>query len=305
MSSWRKGPSVAAARSRRRSRSNCSSCNAIFFAAFTSCAWFFADPTGIETLLSLRHAAVVLETAQRVLDLDLAAEFLKRLGEVRSNLEQDLTGRELWAREVEPHRVDATAVAGAFGLELAAGVARQPTRRGAWVVSSGDIEMANGRARGTVIVEHAPTLRRTPVEIEAGCRGAVGAVAHGRVPGEQAWRETTLATAGTDVAARVAAGRLTGTGELDALLALRLLTVGLRSRPAEVDDAPALAGLVAAAAPLGSRELNDVRAALAVLREASGSKITRTALLDLTFLAETVSVQWPGGGECESSPSTH
>ena len=33
--------------------------------ALTSCAWFFADPTGIETLLALRHAALVLDTSQR------------------------------------------------------------------------------------------------------------------------------------------------------------------------------------------------------------------------------------------------
>ena len=47
--------------------------------AFTSCAWFFADPTGIETLLSLQHAALVLDTAERVLGLDATTGFLERL----------------------------------------------------------------------------------------------------------------------------------------------------------------------------------------------------------------------------------
>jgi len=42
--------------------------------AFTSCAWFFADPTGIETLLSLRHAKVALTTAERVLGLDVSED---------------------------------------------------------------------------------------------------------------------------------------------------------------------------------------------------------------------------------------
>ena len=61
--------------------------------AFTSCAWFFADPTGIETLLSLQQAALVLDTADRVLGLDVATGFLERLERVRSNTDPTLTGQ--------------------------------------------------------------------------------------------------------------------------------------------------------------------------------------------------------------------
>jgi hypothetical protein len=264
--------------------------------AFTSCAWFFADPTGVETLLSLRHAAVVLETARGVLGVEATDEFLERLDNLRSNLDLRLKGRDLWARFVEPRRVDAATVAREFALELVAGATHRSTRRGAWAVTSRDVVIVAGRASGTVVVEHAPTLRRTLVEIQATCVGAVSAVASSRVPGEDPSRETELADAPSDVIARVGAARLTGSADADPLLALRLLTASLRTRPAEVGDAAVLGALVAAAAPLQSRDIDAVRAGLVVLRDASLSKETVVALESLGDLAEATSVEWPETG---------
>ncbi len=274
--------------------------------AFTSCAWFFAEVTGVETLLSLRHAAVVLDTAERVLDLDATGGFLGRLDAVRSNLDPALTGRDLWARLVKPHRVDATAVAGAFALELVAGTVRSSARRGAWTVTSRDVQVVDGRASGTVVVEHAPTLRRTVVEIQAECTGAVGAVARSRVTGEDRWRDTSLADAGSDVVALVGAARLTGSADTDPLLALCCLTASLRTRTAEVDDAAVLAALAAAAAPLQSRDIDTMGAALAVLRDASVSEETVAALGALSILAKAASVEWPSTlVGCELVPPNH
>ncbi len=274
--------------------------------AFTSCAWFFADPTGIETLLSLQQAALVLDTADRVLGLDVATGFLERLERVRSNTDPTLTGRDLWVRSIEPHRVDARSVAAAFALELAARSARSSMRRGAWTVTAQDVETAAGRATGTVVVEHTPTRRRTVVEIEGECTGAVGAVARSRLAGEDSWRETSLAEAGADVIARVGAARLTGRADGDPLLALRCLTASLRTRPAEVHDAVVLGGLVSGAAPLASRDLDAIGASLAVLRDASVSKETVAALGALESLAKVASVEWPTGNvECEPAPANH
>jgi hypothetical protein len=274
--------------------------------AFTSCAWFFADVTGVETLLSLRHAAVALDAAERVLDLDATAGFLERLDAVRSNLDPTLTGRDLWARSVMPRRVDATAIAGEFALELVAGAACPPARRGAWTVTPRDLETVVGRASGAVIVEHTPTLRRAVVEVQAERIGAVGAVAHSRVVGEDRWRVTRLSDAGSDVVARVGATRLVGNPDADPLLALRCLTASLRTRPAEVDDAAMLAALVACAAPLQSHEIDAVRAALAVLRDASVSTATVAALGALGLLASAVSVEWPSRlAGCELAPPSH
>ena len=274
--------------------------------AFTSCAWFFADPTGIETLLSLQHAALVLDTAERVLGLDVTTGFLERLERVRSNADPTLTGRDLWARSVEPHPADAKSIAAAFALELAAGTARSPMRRGAWTMTAQAVETVAGRVTGTVVVEHTPTLRRSVVEIHAECRGAVGIVARSRLAGEESWRETSLADAGSDVVARVGTARLTGRADGSPLLALRCLTASLRTRPAEVDDAVALGGLVSGAAPLASRDLDAVGACLAVLRDASVSKETAAALGTLAALAKAASVEWPTDGtECEPAPANH
>ena len=274
--------------------------------AFTSCAWFFADPSGIETLLSLRHVAVVLDTAERVLGLDVSEGFFSRLEAVRSNLEPLRDGRDLWARFVEPQRIDAGSLAAAFALELAAGSARSPMRRGAWVVTAQHIETRTGWTSGTVVVEHTPTLRRTVVEVQAECTGAVGAVARSRPAGEDCWRETTLSQAGPDVAARVGAARVTGRHDTSALVALRCLTASLRTRAAEADDAVVLGALVASAAPLAARDLDAVGACLAVLRDASISRQALTGLGALAWLAKSTSVEWPAGNsECEHAPANH
>jgi len=274
--------------------------------AFTSCAWFFADPTGVETLLALRHAAVVLETAERALGLELRTGFLERLERMRSNLDPTITGRELWIGSVEPLRIDAGAVAAMFALELAAGSARHSTHLGAWTVTAHALETGDGHLRGTAVVDHGPTLRRTIVEIEAECVGAVGAVARSRVAGEDRWREMRLASAAPDVVARVGSARLTGRAEADPLLALRRLTADLRTRPGEADDAAVLAALAAAASPLQGRDRDSIAAALAVLRDASRSKEAIEALGALGVLANAASVEWPGPGpESEPEPPSH
>ena len=274
--------------------------------AFTSCGWFFADPTGIETLLSLRHAALVLDTAERVLGLDCATGFLDRLEAMGSNTDPALTGRDLWARFVEPHRLDARLIAAAFALEVAGGSAASSTQRGAWTVTAQDLETIAGRTRGTVLVEHAPTLRRTIVEVQSECTGFVGAVARSRLAGEELWRETTLADAGSDVIARVGAARVTGSANSSPLLALRCLTASLRTRQAEGDDAIVIGALVAGAAPMASRDLDAIGAALVVLRDASVSEEAATALNALRPLAEVASVSWPASGaECEKTSANH
>jgi len=73
---------------------------------FTSCAWFFDDPSGIETLLVLKHASRAIDLGRRFLGLDLEGEFLERLREVKSNLPEKGDGERLYLKEVLPHKVD-------------------------------------------------------------------------------------------------------------------------------------------------------------------------------------------------------
>lgn len=72
---------------------------------FTSCGWFFADISGIETLQNLRYAARAIDLAAPFAPLDLEAVLLEDLARAQSNLAVHKTGRQLWEREVRPSRV--------------------------------------------------------------------------------------------------------------------------------------------------------------------------------------------------------
>ncbi len=73
---------------------------------FTSCAWFFDDPSGIETILVLKHASRAIDLGRRFLGFDLEREFLERLREVKSNIPEKGDGEKLYLKEVLPHKVD-------------------------------------------------------------------------------------------------------------------------------------------------------------------------------------------------------
>jgi len=66
---------------------------------YTSCAWFFSDLSGIETVQNLRYAARAIELAGPFAPLDLEAVLLEELGRARSNLEIYRDGRKLWERQ--------------------------------------------------------------------------------------------------------------------------------------------------------------------------------------------------------------
>ena len=52
---------------------------------FTSCRWFFEDPSGLETRQVLRYAARAMELAAAMSDVRLEEDFLRRLDAVASN----------------------------------------------------------------------------------------------------------------------------------------------------------------------------------------------------------------------------
>ena len=86
-------------------------------AMFTSCAWFFDDVSGIETLQVLQRAARALELA-RGLGEDAEDFFVERLAAARSNREGFADGAAVWRRLVAPTRVDLPrAAAGAAILD--------------------------------------------------------------------------------------------------------------------------------------------------------------------------------------------
>ncbi|MGH8071142.1 MAG: DUF3536 domain-containing protein, partial [Candidatus Entotheonellia bacterium] len=70
---------------------------------YTSCAWFFAEVSGIETVQMLAYAARAIQLAREVAGLELESGFLERLAEAPSNLPQ-LTenGRDVYLKRVRP-----------------------------------------------------------------------------------------------------------------------------------------------------------------------------------------------------------
>jgi hypothetical protein len=70
---------------------------------YTSCAWFFAELSGIETLQMLACAARAIQLAREVAGLELEASFLDRLAEAPSNLPQrTANGRDVYLALVKP-----------------------------------------------------------------------------------------------------------------------------------------------------------------------------------------------------------
>jgi alpha-amylase/alpha-mannosidase (GH57 family) len=65
-------------------------------AMFTSCAWFFNDISGIETVQILRYAARTLELLEMVGEEAPAQTFLKILQDARSNIPEHGTGADIF-----------------------------------------------------------------------------------------------------------------------------------------------------------------------------------------------------------------
>ena len=72
---------------------------------YTSCGWFFADISGIETVQNLRYAARAIELAEPFAPLDLEAVLLGHLERAQSNVPARKDGRHVWERQVRPSRV--------------------------------------------------------------------------------------------------------------------------------------------------------------------------------------------------------
>ena len=70
---------------------------------YTSCAWFFAEISGIETVQTLAYAARAIQLAREVAGSELEPSFLERLAEAPSNRPQ-LTenGRDVYLKLVKP-----------------------------------------------------------------------------------------------------------------------------------------------------------------------------------------------------------
>jgi alpha-amylase/alpha-mannosidase (GH57 family) len=129
---------------------------------YTSCAWFFWDLAGLETVQCLRYAARAMDLLAELGEDPAQGAFLDVLSEGRSNQSGEGDGGEVWRRHVEPARVDAdravahlaladllrdTPPAGRLACWEVRGVAHRHTRRGSLALCAGTLELVHTRTR--------------------------------------------------------------------------------------------------------------------------------------------------------------
>ncbi|MDE3093806.1 MAG: DUF3536 domain-containing protein [Acidobacteriota bacterium] len=204
--------------------------------AFTSCAWFFADPGEIETSIVLRYAALALELTRRSTGRDFESPFVARLAEVRSKA-HGVAGAALWLRACEGFRTNEAQIAAGAAAEYATAGSFARRRRGSWRVDHATNDVGQIR----VTLTNSRTLRRftflTHVTLDEGLG------LHVDISDTTMWRRIDLAHLGPDVVARVALSRLMGPGSLDVEGALGLLACDLLIRDADRHDEVTLLAL--------------------------------------------------------------
>ena len=67
---------------------------------YTSCGWFFADISGIETTQIMKYAYRAIEIAHEFSDKDLEKPFLSILQKAKSNIIEYGTGKDIFNRFV-------------------------------------------------------------------------------------------------------------------------------------------------------------------------------------------------------------
>lgn len=77
---------------------------------YTSCGWFFADISGIETTQILKYAARAMQIAEEFHQVDLETNFLKILSEAQSNIPKFGNGKDIYLKFVKPSIVSAKQV---------------------------------------------------------------------------------------------------------------------------------------------------------------------------------------------------
>lgn len=83
---------------------------------YTSCAWFFADISGIETVQVIKYAARAIQIYQEFTDIDLEKLFLSKLKEAESNLGNGNNGENIYVNWIKPHIISPQMIVNQFGI---------------------------------------------------------------------------------------------------------------------------------------------------------------------------------------------
>jgi alpha-amylase/alpha-mannosidase (GH57 family) len=83
---------------------------------YTSCGWFFADLSGLETLIVFQHAARAIQLAEELTGRKMEGKFLIPLTEAKSNLPEMGNGKQVYERLVKPRGVTLEKVVNHFAI---------------------------------------------------------------------------------------------------------------------------------------------------------------------------------------------
>ncbi len=83
---------------------------------YTSCAWFFSEISGIETVQVLKYAARSMQLAERLTGEHLEEQFIKYLEHAPSNREEYRSGAGVYRKLVKPAIVDLERIANFYAV---------------------------------------------------------------------------------------------------------------------------------------------------------------------------------------------
>lgn len=73
---------------------------------YTSCAWFFDEISGVETIQALQYAGRAVQLSQELFGDALEFQFIERLGQAESNIPEHGNGRRIYEKFVKTARVN-------------------------------------------------------------------------------------------------------------------------------------------------------------------------------------------------------
>ncbi len=95
---------------------------------YTSCGWFFADISGIETQQVLAYAARALELAEDLGGKGIEAELVAELEKAKSNLDDFGDGRRIYEEQVKPRAVGFAEIVHDYAVRALVGDGVAPTK---------------------------------------------------------------------------------------------------------------------------------------------------------------------------------
>ena len=84
---------------------------------YTSCGWFFADISGIETVQILKYAARAIELAKDFSKTDIEKTFLTYLQKAKSNIPEAGNGKDIYNKWVKTSIIDFKQIAAQYAIE--------------------------------------------------------------------------------------------------------------------------------------------------------------------------------------------